>query len=437
MHLPDPDLLAVSTLGGRIIIWQLSSGEELRRLSAGAQADEVAVMPAMDRAVTRAGRSMRVWNTKTGEEISARLTEGSQILHMTISPDGTHVAYGVPRSVEDQTDTARHAIEIWRVDDHAVQTIPLAERPSAIAFDQGGQRLIAVVSEAEIRLWDVETGRQLAVVEPRPDGRFGSRIGFFAQGSYIYAQDRQQRAPNEVMPLRVWHITASAGAVEVLRLDRAIRVLPGPAARLDWDSGLGWRTIDLAAPGPDFIEFPEARSCCDTVAGDDRHVVSSSVGYEALALLDLSSHKSRAFSRSPHSDSMSAAAVSPDLGRVFMAERDDGNAGRVPGDVRWIDVASGETLATVRPGATISLILPLGDGAALLFGSPGGWIRHGQYERAYLRRPGDDVLHTLVENNQLGGASASPDGRLFALHEGLSVLDCLTSAPMGQIRQIA
>jgi WD40 repeat protein len=178
MHLPDPDLLAVSTLGGRIIIWQLSSGEELRRLSAGAQADEVAVMPAMDRAVTRAGRSMRVWNTKTGEEISARLTEGSQILHMTISPDGTHVAYGVPRSVEDQTDTARHAIEIWRVDDHAVQTIPLAERPSAIAFDQGGQRLIAVVSEAEIRLWDVETGRQLAVVEPRPDGRFGSRIGF-------------------------------------------------------------------------------------------------------------------------------------------------------------------------------------------------------------------------------------------------------------------
>jgi hypothetical protein len=211
--------------------------------------------------------------------------------------------------------------------------------------------------------------------------------------------------------------------VEVARIDAPYRLRRSDVPLLANANTYGARLWPLDSRSREIIPVPGASSCCDGVVGASRQPFD--VGYDRVLLVDPETGEQTRIARSEGSDSISAAAFTADLGRVYVAERETEDRIRVPGAVRLSRVPDGATLAEVRPDATIAKIIPIANGgSAVLLGTPGGWIVKGAYERGWIWQPNADRLIALeTEGGPIGTAEVSPNGSFLAIGYGVTEIE--------------
>lgn len=417
--LADPDLIVTLDWGNAARIWRLSTGEESRRVVHGYSTYGASVATGAARAVTWREGSLRVWDLRNGSEIAHRITEGD-VEEAAIDPSGHLVAYLVARAQRAGSGESYEAILLWDIgEDEALRRIPIDGSPSGLAFDRNGRRLSALVGDREIRIWDVASLRSLATLQSTTGGKFYSeQQGFSRHGDYYFAKETGAASGGYTNQLRVWNLSEKGPPIEIARIDGLSHTAEAAGGKLlAVGTTQGGRSWDLDSGDLETLKYPGAGYCCTGVAGSDHRVLDKD--QDAVRALDVASGEIIEMRRDPASNSLSAAAFSRDLSKVFLAERDSRNDELVPGAVRLRSLPDGREIGQVRPGATISEILPVdGDEAALLLGTPGGWIV-GTYERALLWRPAKGQLLNLNGDNPVGTAAVSPDGRLIVLGEGI------------------
>jgi tetratricopeptide (TPR) repeat protein len=165
-----------------IALWDLETGQELRRLVGHARMVwSVAFSPPAGRFALSAGadQTVRVWDVATGKQ--ARRLEGhsGKVTSAAFAPNARQVLSGGLDRELRLWDT-RTGRELRRFAGHA-------HNVRGVAFSPGGRRALSGSNDGTVRLWDVATARELGCFEGHgdnvlcvafaPDGLFAASGG--------------------------------------------------------------------------------------------------------------------------------------------------------------------------------------------------------------------------------------------------------------------
>jgi WD40 repeat protein len=173
---PGGSLLVGSAAGGEARVWTAESGEPVATLGAGATADAIPV-PGDKRVLIVEEKpygTVEVWDIRS-ERLERRVTTGPEFgPTAAVSPNGRRLA------------TFGSSGMIWNLEGD-----PLLDRPMTGAggrivyakFSPDGGRLVTVDRQGPVRLWNVESGRQIWEVESEALGQLP--VSFSDDGSLL------------------------------------------------------------------------------------------------------------------------------------------------------------------------------------------------------------------------------------------------------------
>ena len=244
----SPDGRTIASGGRRAMLWNVSTGSGRAMFrgaedtAAGVRVNGVAFSPDGTR-VAGAGEdgSTRLWNVRTRRPERPPISGPAEgLVGVAFSPDGKLVAaFGGDR-------------KLWLLDTTRPQTLMHDEALETVAFDRAGRTLATAARDANVRFWDVRSGRLART----------SRVGssFF----FVFASDASKLASGSPKgEVAVWDLkspdsgsTPLPGHPGQAVVRPRVRLIGRPARFLRGgrdDHALGHRVA--AAPG-----IPPARS---------------------------------------------------------------------------------------------------------------------------------------------------------------------------------
>jgi WD40 repeat protein/serine/threonine protein kinase len=160
---PDGSAIVTGGRDGKIVMWETSSGRQLREFDAEG-ADITALTVSADGHWLLAGgsdKTARLWDATTGALSQTLVGHQDGINAVAISPDGRLAATGAGNSLIDSKDD--FSIRLWRISDG--QCVAILKGHSApvraLAFSPDGQTLISGSDDGTVRFWDVAGGALL------------------------------------------------------------------------------------------------------------------------------------------------------------------------------------------------------------------------------------------------------------------------------------
>ncbi len=415
----DPDIVAVRHGSDTTRIWRISNAEELHRFAHRREAAEVVVARSADRAVTRHGPTLRLWDLRTGTSM-AEYDAPSDVSDVAIAPSGDVIAFKTPAVSGPLRDADAKIVTLWRPDAaDAVKEIIAPKGVGPLTFDRTGAFLAATTDKTTIAIWRAATGTRHRTLSARPGSTFSDLR--FDEDSDIFAVT--ETSPQDVLTAnrgpRSFHMRAWATPEfgEIARLEGAYRNSFGPGAEVYFVGNEGGRVVDLTTGGPEIIEASGFDFCCRPQGLADGWILGYS--WREARAFNLRTGREIAVAANHGANDITARAFLPDLSAVFIAERALIDGRFTPAAVRFLSTEDGSPLADpIEPEITVTAIRLFGE-AALLLGTPGGIAVRGQYESAVIWRPRDGVVLPLDPGAKIDAAAVSPQANLVALGEGV------------------
>jgi WD40 repeat protein len=188
------EILSCGNNGQDLHVWDAESGAQIRNIQGLGSCAFYAILFSSDgrRVLTPGLTDIRIWELDRGMEIR-RFTRRDRVLAMAgcaaLSRDGRTLATGdgfqpgaawlwdVDPAKDNQVELGREFVaEIRKFEGHAGAV-------STVSLSPDGSRLLTSGNDQTVRMWDVQTGRQIFRIEPRvsqgnmyaaafsPDGR--------------------------------------------------------------------------------------------------------------------------------------------------------------------------------------------------------------------------------------------------------------------------
>jgi WD40 repeat protein len=155
---PDGRQLLTGGYDRTVRLWDMKTGEELQRLAAHTECvKSLAISPDGRRALSGSwDKTMRLWDLHNGEQLQVFEGHKEWVWSVDFTPDGRRAISGSER------------IRLWDLDDDESPLLRIyGERETGICarFSPNGRTILAGGYSPTIRLWDCNTGRQLASLE--------------------------------------------------------------------------------------------------------------------------------------------------------------------------------------------------------------------------------------------------------------------------------
>jgi WD40 repeat protein len=207
LFLPDGQTALMASRDWSLALWDLASGEVIRRFEG--HADEVRkVVLSQDGEVaysTSADQTVRAWRVATGELIATYQPFASEsTCGLAISPDSRKLLVGNDWSYCVGLDPMDAAIAL--LDTETGETLLTLEGHTggvrSIAFSPDGRYALSGAGDTTVRLWDVSTGKQLAVLTGHTS--WVSQVAFSSDGLTGYST-------GEDGSFRVWDLSEFIG----------------------------------------------------------------------------------------------------------------------------------------------------------------------------------------------------------------------------------
>jgi WD40 repeat protein len=169
----DGNYLATAGRDSTARVWNLTTGQELIRLTHGAPVEAVAF--SRDSATLSTGSfdgTARLWELPSGRErLRATHPGGSEVV--TFSPDGTQVASG----------GSEGEVNVWSLNrSDQLAAIKHLDRVDAVSSSPGGDRMATAGARGDLRIWRSDGRVEFATDAYAHDGLAFSQDGHFLAG---------------------------------------------------------------------------------------------------------------------------------------------------------------------------------------------------------------------------------------------------------------
>jgi RNA polymerase sigma factor (sigma-70 family) len=369
---PDGKTLA-ATRGAEVILWDVASGKERRRLAGPPGGSALGFAEGGKNLVLAAGDAAHIWETATGKRLKGdnKLgmivpAAGMMVLRgeSVLSPDGKLLARP---HVDTQNGTS--SVKLTEVaTGKELPEIAFKYGASALTFAPDGKRLAWATPPGAVQFWDLAAGKVAA--ELPADGRAGDRAS-----SLAFSPDGK--------------------AVAVSRRDGRLEV---------WDVATRKRRVQLGEPEPPtrlFVPIPLAYSArtVEAAFAPDGKTLAFCSG-SAVRLLDVAAGKVVGPAADGHREAVSSLGLSADGKTLVTHARGDA--------VLLWDAATGKPLRRVRvPGGVAQAVLSP-DGAVL------ATVAAGPAVVLYEAATGKELRKLPVKGQGISAPAFSPDGKMLA-----------------------
>ncbi|MGM0556043.1 MAG: caspase family protein [Myxococcota bacterium] len=452
---PDGRMLASVTGDKTIKLWDLEGGREIRKMSGHSDHVLSVAFSPHGRTLVSSGAdsTIKLWDVESGTEIETLSGHDGPVNSITFSPDGRTLASGSTDSTVKVWDV-ESGKELQTLSGHSYVVTSIAFSPNGRMLASGSRDFPSSnvndpppkAGSAKVKLWDVESGRELTTLQSysgtaaitdikfSPDGR---TLASGSWGGWINLWDVESGKELKISPgtgiyeFGGHYVTSIAyspdgRAVASGSNDKAIRI---------WDvrSGREIQTMTGHSDSVSSVAYsPDGRTLAsgsndktirlwDVESGRKiRALGGHGVGVMSVALQpdgqalavgrmdgtiklwDLASGK--AFrTLSGHSDSVESIAFSPN-GRMLVSASEDGS-------IKLWDIASGREIQTLADGG-VSFYPSVAfgpDGHTVAWGMAGGGIKLWDIASGKRQKILRDTLCGWVNAIQF-----SPDGRTLA-----------------------
>ncbi len=178
---PDDRLLATGDTKGRVKLWNIDEGRVVAKLDGHSRRiSAIAFLSDGSRVLTASGdKTIGQWDVATGQELTKLiLKHPDSILAMQPIPGGDSIV----------TSCADRKLRVWNTGDAKItQTLgPFEGDIFSLNVSSDGQRLLTANSEERtVRLWDLESGRE--VQSPQPGGKLGPLVDLKLHGGLLWS----------------------------------------------------------------------------------------------------------------------------------------------------------------------------------------------------------------------------------------------------------
>src|SRR5262249_17085946 len=184
----DGRIAVTASLDKTLKVWNTQSGTEIRTLAGHTgPIRSLALTPDAKRAVSGSDDgTARVWDLETGQQLAV-LAEPT--VRVTITPDGRVAVTASQRTIKAWDVATAKQLQTFR--GHSKSVTAVATAPS-----DDGQRLISCSEDNTVRIWDLESGRELRRVAEH--SVWSDHVAITADGKNLIGPSRASEDPTEV-----------------------------------------------------------------------------------------------------------------------------------------------------------------------------------------------------------------------------------------------
>ena len=335
----DGSRIATASWDGTARLWDATSGEELAILK-GHKGPVTTVIFSPDGsklATASYDNEARLWDGVSGEELVIFRGHENRVFAVAFSPDGRRLA----TAGEDYT------ARLWDIESREELFVVSHERSvNAVAFSPDGAKVATASSDKTARIWDVEGGGELAVMrghQCRIVPVSGKCVGLVWDVAFSRDGSKVATASSD-FTARLWDVASGKELAVLPHEDKVLDVAFSPnGTQLATASDDHTARLWDAESGQELAVLPHEGGINAVVFSPDGAQLATASNDHTARLWDAVSGKELAVLR--HEGRVYAVAFSPDESKVATASS---HSTAFDFTARLWDVASGKELAVLR-----------------------------------------------------------------------------------------